>query len=247
MTGSTWIHGRRAVLEALDAGVTARIFIAAAREPSPILQEIESKAEAAGIPVQQVPQAEIARRARGGNAQGVAAEVEIPQPISLRQLRDRITDPAFVLVLDQIQDPHNLGALLRSAEAAGVQGVVLPQRRSVTVTAAVMKTSAGAAARVAVAEEVNLARALTQLRREGIWTVGLDAAGKESFFDLDLTMPLALILGSEGSGLRRLTREQCDFVAYLPMCGSVGSLNVSVAGGVAMYETVRQRSRQSDT
>lgn len=149
--------------------------------------------------------------------------------------------PALVLVLDGVQDPHNLGACLRTADAAGVGAVVLPKSRSVGLTPTVHKVASGAASTVPVYTVTNLARGLQQLKDAGFWLVGLAAEAEAELFDLDLRGSLALVLGGEGGGLRRLSREACDFLARLPMAGSVSSLNVSVAAGVALYEALRQR------
>jgi 23S rRNA (guanosine2251-2'-O)-methyltransferase len=197
------------------------------------------------VPVLEVSLEEINRLAPGQNTQGVAAQVAPPRALDLEwalRLAESRKDAAFLLVLDQIQDPHNLGALMRTADATGVQAVVVPERRNASITGTVVKASAGAASHLPYVEVTNLARALDTIRGSGLWTVGLDGAAEQTVFELDLRMPLALVVGSEGSGLRRLTRERCDFVARLPMLGRVESLNAAVAGSVAMYEILRQRS-----
>jgi 23S rRNA (guanosine2251-2'-O)-methyltransferase len=148
-------------------------------------------------------------------------------------------------MLDQVQDPHNFGALLRSAEATAVHAVVVPERRSAPLAGTVAKTSAGALSLLPILEVNNLVRALDALKRSGIWIIGLDAGAGLSLFDVDLNVPLVLVIGGEGEGLRRLTRERCDLLVRLPMRGSIESLNASVAGAVAMFECVRQRSAAS--
>jgi 23S rRNA (guanosine2251-2'-O)-methyltransferase len=148
---------------------------------------------------------------------------------------------AFILVLDQVQDPHNFGALLRTAEAAGVQAAIVPDRRSAPLSGTVAKTSAGALSHLPILEVKNLVRALDDLRQAGIWVIGLDAAAHVSLFETDLAVPLALVIGGEGEGLRRLTREHCDLLLKLPMRGAIESLNASVAGSIALFEGVRQR------
>jgi len=150
--------------------------------------------------------------------------------------------PPFLLVLDNIQDPHNLGACLRTADAAGVQAVIAPKDRSVRMTKAVRTVACGAAENVPFVQVTNLARLLKQLKKRDVWIVGTSDRAKKSLYELDLTGPLAIVMGSEGKGLRRLTAEKCDFLAHLPMTGSVESLNVSVATGICLYEAVRQRS-----
>jgi 23S rRNA (guanosine2251-2'-O)-methyltransferase len=174
----------------------------------------------------------------------VAAEIDLPKVNGVGELI-RATEHApgapFLLALDRVQDPHNLGALLRTAEAAGVAGMIVPQSRSAALTGTVVKTSAGAAARVPVLSVPNLVRTLDEVKRAGVWTAGLDRDADQTVFEADLTVPLLLVVGGEGEGLRRLTRERCDLLLRLPMAGSIASLNASVAGAIAMYEVVRQR------
>jgi 23S rRNA (guanosine2251-2'-O)-methyltransferase len=159
----------------------------------------------------------------------------------MRNLSQINGDP-LLLVLDGVTDPHNLGACLRAADAAGVHAVIIPKDRSAAVDGVVRKVAAGAAEFVPVASVTNLARALDQLKEQGIWVVGTDGEAAQTLYEADLKRPLALILGAEGSGMRRLTRERCDFVVRIPMAGQVESLNVSVAAGVALFEARRQRS-----
>lgn len=160
------------------------------------------------------------------------------------ELLDRISEsdkPAFLLILDSVQDPHNLGACLRSADGAGVHAVVIPKDRAVPVNDTVRRIACGAAEQVPIAIVTNLARVLDQLKEAGVWIYGTSDQAESVIYDQDLIGPLALVLGAEGEGIRRLTAEKCDFLVKLPMAGSVESLNVSVAAGVAMYEVVRQR------
>lgn len=150
----------------------------------------------------------------------------------------------FLLVLDEVQDPHNLGACLRSADAAGVHGVVAPRDRAVSLTETVINVASGAAGNVPLYQVTNLARTLRDLKEAGVWIVGTADDAKQTLYEIDLSGPICIVMGAEGEGLRRLTRETCDFLAYLPMKGSVECLNVSVATGVCLFEAVRQRSRQ---
>ncbi len=159
----------------------------------------------------------------------------------LLELVRQDSGPALLLIADEIQDPHNLGSLLRTAESAGAHGAVLTQRRSAPLTGVVAKASAGAMFHLPLAPAPNLARTLGDIKQEGIWTVGLAETASQSLYDLDLTVPLALVVGSEGRGLRRLTADTLDIVAALPMKGRISSLNASVAGGIALYEVLRQR------
>ncbi len=159
----------------------------------------------------------------------------------LFSLIEKTTAPPFLLILDNVQDPHNLGACLRSADGAGVQAVIIPKDRSVHLTDTVRSIACGAAEHIPLVEVTNLARVLDQLKDQGVWLVGTADQAPKSLYELDLTGPLALVMGSEGKGLRRLTAEKCDFLASIPMYGKVESLNVSVATGVCLYEAVRQR------
>lgn len=242
MTDSTlWIWGRHPVLEALRGGGVRRVLVAAGRSPSGIIREIATSSAAQGIRVEEVTLAEIERLAGTSQTQGVAAAISPPGEHELRELLSPLHPLGFLLALDQVQDPHNLGALLRTAEAVGVDGVLLPERRSAPLSGAVARTSAGAMHHVRVARAPNLDRALRTARSAGYWIMGLDGAARDTVFDTDLTVPLVLVIGSEGEGLRRLTRERCDVLVRLPMFGQIETLNAAVAGSIAMYEVARQR------
>src|SRR5262249_43193003 len=156
-------------------------------------------------------------------------------------LEHRKSEHLFLVVLDGVEDPHNLGALIRTADGAGVDGVVIPERRAVGVTSTVTKVSAGAAEHMKIARVTNIARALDDLKEQGVWIVGLDERAKQTYDELDYRMDCAIVLGAEGTGLHDLVRRKCDFLVSIPMSGSVPSLNVSVAGGVIMYEVSRKR------
>ncbi len=178
------------------------------------------------------------------NHQGIAAVVSQEKSFNETDLTDLLSrqkEPLFLLILDGIQDPHNLGASLRSADAAGVHAVIAPKDRSVGLNATVRKVACGAADSVPFIQVTNLARTIRQLQERGIWFVGGAAEAKDSLYNAKLTGHLAIVLGSEGSGLRRLTKEHCDFLVNIPMAGSVSSLNVSVAAGIFLFEAVRQR------
>ncbi len=231
------VYGVNAVIEALRSGQVRAVRVTT---DGGRLAEVRRLATAHGVPVARVAVEVLDRVAGGVVHQGVAADVAAPDPLALEELIDQAADPALLLVLDGIEDPQNVGAILRAGDAAGVDGVVRQTRRAAAL-ASVAKTSAGAVAHVKLASVVNIARALTQLQAAGIWTVGLAADGDDIYGDFDLTLPTALVLGSEGQGLRRLVRERCDRVASIPMCGRVNSLNVGVAAGVALFEAVRQR------
>jgi len=234
------IYGINPVREALRAGRVRSLQVAAGGGPR--VRELEEMAAGAGVPVTRVPAHVLDQRSRQGVHQGVAAEIGEAASYSVEELVAGGPAPALVVVLDGIEDPHNLGAILRTADAAGASGVVVQRRRSAARGGAVAKASAGALAHVRMAEVVNIARALEELKAAGVWTVGLAGDGPEPWDRLDLTRPTAVVLGAEGRGLRRLVRERCDLLASIPMQGRVSSLNVSVAAGVVLFEAVRQRS-----
>lgn len=200
--------------------------------------------EARGVRIERVPRRELDRMVDGARHQGIAVEVRGAEMRGERELEDYLTElpaPAFLLVLDGVTDPHNLGACLRSADAAGVQAVILPKDRSVGFTPAVRKVACGAADSLPVFSVTNLARALRTLQDAGIWIYGAAGEAEQTLYDIDFTGSVALVLGAEGGGLRRLTREHCDGLVKIPMAGMVESLNVSVATAVLLYEVVRQR------
>ena len=233
------IYGVHPVLEALRAGSVRRLRVA--DRAGDRLREVIEQAAAAGVRVERVPHDAIDRLAHGATHQGVVADVESERAVGLQELAEG--DAPLIVVLDGIEDPHNLGAILRTADAAGVSGVVVQTRRSALHAGTVAKTSAGALSHVRVAEVVNIARAIEELKELGVWSVGLAGEAGQAYDEVDLTGPTALVMGAEGPGLRRLVKEKCDFLASIPMSGHIGSLNVSVAAGIVLFEAVRQRRR----
>ncbi|HLL56598.1 MAG TPA: 23S rRNA (guanosine(2251)-2'-O)-methyltransferase RlmB [Rubrobacteraceae bacterium] len=229
------IYGVRPVIEALHSD-RREVFevLDAVGEKS-----VASKAAVKRVPVKRVPRQRIEELARGGAHQGVAARVG-PYPYSSLKEILATTEP-LVIVLDSVTDPHNLGAVLRAADGAGASGVVLPKDRAVGVTSAAVKASAGASEHVPVARETNLRRALEKMKEAGMWVYALEEAEATAYTDLELSGPVAFVLGSEGRGIRRLVREGCDGAVSIPMRGAVSSLNVSVAAAVLLYEAMRQR------
>ncbi len=206
------------------------------------MDEAIALARARGVPVDRVEPSVLERMARGGAHQGIAAEVDAPRDFAIADLVAAAAPQApLIVVLDGIEDPHNVGAILRSVDAAGAHGLVRQERHAAALDGVVAKASAGALASVRIATVVNIARAVDELKEEGVWTVGLAAEAADRYDAIDLTMPTAIVLGAEGSGLRRLVRDRCDRLASIPMGGSVASLNVSVAAGVMLFEAVRQR------
>ena len=234
------IYGVNPVLEALRARRVREVRVAG--KVGGRLAEVVALAGQLGVPVRQVPSEALARDSRRGVHQGVMAELDAPPSYSVADLIEGAVGPPLVVVLDGIEDPHNLGAILRTADAAGVDGLVRQTRRSAALGGAAAKASAGAVVHVKIADVVNIARSLQELKALGVWTVGLVADVATRYDAIDFTGPVAIVLGGEGEGLRRLVRERCDFLAAIPMQGRVDSLNVSVAAGVVLFEAVRQRA-----
>ncbi|MBI3049892.1 MAG: 23S rRNA (guanosine(2251)-2'-O)-methyltransferase RlmB [Acidobacteria bacterium] len=236
------IYGINPVLEALRAGRVRELRVGA-REGGR-MQEVLSLASERGVKVSRVPPEALDRDAARGVHQGVVAVIDEARDYSVEELLREAGRPPLLVVLDGIEDPHNLGAILRTAEAAGVDGVVVQSRRSAALGGAAAKASAGAMAYVRIARVVNIARTLNELKAAGVWTVGLAGDAAKSYDAVDFTLPTAIVLGAEGVGLRRLVRERCDVLAAIPMRGHVDSLNVSVAAGVTLFEAVRQRRQR---
>jgi 23S rRNA (guanosine2251-2'-O)-methyltransferase len=236
------LYGKNPVLEALRAGRPARkLVLAHGVQPEPRLQEILDLAAAQGIPVEESPRRRVDDIAHTEHHQGIAGYFHSRPPLTLDDLLARARQPALLLVLDGIQDPQNLGALTRTADAVGADGVVIPKHRAATVTSAAAKASAGATEYVPVASVPNLPYALERMGDAGIWRVGLDAGSTTRYDQVDYTVPVALVVGSEGEGMRPITRRRCDAVVSLPMLGHVESLNAAAAGAVLLYEAARQR------
>ncbi len=236
------LHAVRAVLVRRPKDVL-RLSIAAARDDARV-RELRELASAQGVAPVAASAEALDRETGGGAHQGVVAEVRPSAPLnenSLLDLLTAVTEPALVLVLDGVSDPHNLGACLRTADAAGATAVVAPRDRAASLTPVVRKVAAGAAETVPFAQVTNLARSLRDMKQAGLWIAGTAEDGEKDLYEADLGGPLAIVMGSEGRGLRRLTLECCDFSLRLPMRGAVASLNVSVAAGVALYEALRQR------
>ncbi len=245
MTDETPLFGRNPVLELLRAQsrrVEEIAILAAGRGPA--LTELLALAKARGVKISFRTRDQLTAIAGTPHHQGVVARVAGASYASLEDLLGipaKRGEPAFLLALDQVQDPRNLGAILRSAEATGVHGVIVPKHHSVGLTPAAAKSAMGAAEHIPVARETNLVNALEVLKKEGVWCVGSVPAGGQLPWSLDLSGPLCLVLGGEGEGLRPLVAKSCDFLVSLPMRGQIGSLNVSAAAAVLCYEVLRQR------
>jgi 23S rRNA (guanosine2251-2'-O)-methyltransferase len=240
------VYGVHAV-ESLIANQPGSLVLltVAAGKADPRITSLVEQAESAAIPVKTLPRKDLDRMFPGGRHQGVVATItaetlEMTEK-SLPAFLESLEEPAFLLVLDGVQDPHNLGACLRTADAAGVHAVIMPRDRAVGITPVVHKVASGAVQSVPVFTVTNLARTLRQLKDLGIWIFGASDAAEQLLYSTDLNGPAAFILGSEGKGLRRLTRELCDYLVAIPMAGRVESLNVSVAAGVLLFEARRQR------
>jgi len=243
-----FIYGINAVTQALKARGRAFEWLGVAKDRHDLrLQRILDESRRIGVAVRFVPRAELDRMAGNNAHQGVVA-VTSAKPYS--DLDDVLAAKrgqySLVVVLDGVEDPHNLGAILRTADAAGADGVVIPQRRAAGVTSTVAKVSAGASEHLPIAKVTNIARTLEDLKSKKLWIVGLDERGTQTYDSVDYQMNCAIVLGAEGKGLHELVRKHCDFVVSIPMLGKVPSLNVSVAAGVVLYEVLRQRKMASN-
>ena len=235
------IYGINPVIEALRAGRATAIRVAPRADER--LTAVVRLAEERDVPVRRVTADELDRLVAGARHrhQGVIADVEDATAFSVEDLVIGAKGAALILVLDGIEDPQNVGAILRTVDAAGADGVVRQSRHAARLDGAAAKASAGAVSHVKIAEVVNIARAIEDLKQAGVWTVGLAADAPRRYDEVDLTPPTAVVVGAEGSGLRRLVRERCDWLVSIPMLGHVESLNVSVATGIAVFEAIRQR------
>ena len=237
------IYGIHAVAEALKSRGRGFEYVAISRERHDAkLQRIVEDCRESRVPVRFVSRQDLDRLANRAAHQGVVAVTAAKQYGDLDDLlAHRRGEHSFLIVLDGVEDPHNLGAIIRTADAAGADGIVIPERRAVGVTGTVAKASAGASEHLPIAKVTNVSRAVEELKKQNIWTVGLDERGTQAYDQLDYKMDCALVLGAEGKGLHEQVRRHCDFVVSIPMLGQVPSLNVSVAAGVVMYEIARQR------
>jgi 23S rRNA (guanosine2251-2'-O)-methyltransferase len=237
------IFGINPVLEALKARAVTRLRVSARSDRR--IEEVLARAAKQGIGVERVDAHVLDRAAKGGVHQGVVADVDERRDLTIGDIvraSDASAVPALVVVLDGIEDPHNAGAILRTCNATGVSGVIRQERHSAALDGVVGKASAGALAHARIATVVNIARAIEELKAANVWTIGLAGDAPDLYTDVDWTVPSAIVLGAEGTGLRRLVAERCDRLVRIPMLGAVDSLNVSVAAGVVLYEVVRQRT-----
>lgn len=237
------VAGRNAVIEVLKGNRSVNRLLVANGSAEGSMRELIAVAKEKGINIQFYDRSKLDAMAPGIRHQGVLAQVPPVQYAELEDIlqiaRDR-NEPPFIVLLDELEDPHNLGAILRTADAAGVHGVLIPKHRSCPLSATVAKTSAGAVEHVPVARIGNMVQTIKKLKKEGLWVAAADMDGTD-YYDTDLTGSLLLVIGSEGQGVGRLIKEQCDFVVRIPMVGKINSLNASVAGSILMYEAMKQR------
>lgn len=239
------IIGRNPVAEAIKAGREIDKIMVKKGAPEGSIVPIIKKARAAGIPVIETDKQKLDKLADGGNHQGIVAFCaahDYAEVADILANAEKKGHPPFVIVLDKITDPHNLGSILRTANCAGADGVIIPKRGSVGLNEVTAKTSAGAVEYTPVAKVTNVARTLDELKEKGLWVAGAEAGGS-SMYKTDLSGPIALVIGSEGEGISRLVKEKCDFLCEIPMYGDINSLNASVAAAVLMYEIVRRREK----
>lgn len=243
---SDLLYGRNPVLEALkqERAINKLLVVDTERGLKPITQLARSR----GIPVQKVDRRVLDQLTHQARHQGVLAYVASKEYVALEDLLQLAADrqqPPLLVACDHLEDPHNLGAILRVVDAAGAHGVIIPKARSVSLSAAVAKTSAGAVEFVSVARVPNLSEALRSLKKRGLWAVGLDGEAETEIYDVDWRLPAVLVVGGEGKGLSRLVKENCDILAKIPMAGRINSLNAAVAVSIGLYEAVRQRNVRS--
>ena len=237
------LYGIHAVTEALHSGSSRIEKICVERgQKNPRIREIVGLGREKHVRISFEERAWLDRKAAGQRHQGVLCYIEELPAVEVEEILDTTPSPGLLVILDGIEDPHNLGAILRSAEVSGAGGVVVPQHRSAGLSATAVKASAGAASHIKVARVANTARLVELLKERGYWIVGLDAKSEHRIWETDFLSPTALVLGNEGEGLHRLVREKCDFLVSIPVRGKIQSHNVSVAAGIALYEALRQRT-----
>lgn len=247
-TQHDYVIGKNAVIETLKSDRTLYKLWMAENTGKGQAQQVIELAKAQGIAIQYVPRKKLDQMV-SGNHQGVIAQVAAYNYADVDDLFRKAAEKnelPFFLILDEIEDPHNLGSIMRTADAAGAHGIIIPKRRAVGLTATVAKASTGAIEHVPVARVTNLSRTIDELKDSGVWIVGTDATGQDDYRQMDGNMPLALVIGSEGKGMGRLIKEKCDFLVRLPMTGHVSSLNASVAAALLMYEVLRKRQATGD-
>lgn len=243
--GADKLEGRNSVLEALKSGRSINKIFISKGEREGSIKQIIALAKEKGIVVQEVDRVKLDNMSQTHSHQGVIAFVAVKEYVEvddILQIAQEKGEQPFIILLDEITDPHNLGSILRTANAVGAHGVIIPKRRSIGLTSTVSKASAGAVEYVPVARVTNLGQTIDYLKKQNVWVVGTDLSGKQAFFKSDLKGPVALVIGSEGEGMGKLVSEKCDFIVNIPMKGQISSLNAAVAGAIVMYEILKQRS-----
>ncbi|MCX5750810.1 MAG: 23S rRNA (guanosine(2251)-2'-O)-methyltransferase RlmB [Candidatus Saganbacteria bacterium] len=239
------LQGKNVVLEALRAGQPLReVLLDRTLRRDQVITEIFTLAKSSGIQVYWSDKKNLNCLSKGERHQGAVAQLAGRQYLALEdilEVAEKKGEQPFLLLLDGIEDPHNLGAIIRTADCSGVHGAVIPKRRAVGLTPTVSRTSAGATAYLPVAREANINNVIRSLKEKNVWVVGVEASAKKAYTEADFTMPVALVIGSEGEGLAEQVKKNCDFLISIPMYGHVNSLNASVAAAIVMYEVVRQR------
>lgn len=244
-----FVAGRNSVLEALKSGrAINKILLAKGERNGTVIREIMGLAKSRGFVIQETEAGKLDSIAGGIRHQGVLAlvpPVEYAEMEDIFKKAEDLGEVPFLVLLDELEDPHNVGAILRTADAAGVHGVLIPKRRSCPLSGTVAKTSAGAVEYVPVARIGNIGQTIDQLKKQGMWIVGADMDGEADYYDADLSGPLVIVVGSEGKGLGRLVKERCDFLVKIPMHGKINSLNASVACSLLLYEAEKQRAKKN--
>ncbi|HEX2945047.1 MAG TPA: 23S rRNA (guanosine(2251)-2'-O)-methyltransferase RlmB [Clostridia bacterium] len=239
------LEGRNSVIEALKSGRSINKIFVSKGEREGSVNQIIAMARQNHILIQEVDRGKLDEMSVTHAHQGVialAAAKDYVEVEKILQIAEESGRPPFIIILDELTDPYNLGSILRTANAAGVHGIIIPKRRAIGLTAAVSKASAGAIEYVPVARVTNIVQTIESLKKENIWVVGTDSTGEKAYFESDLAGPVALVIGSEGEGMGKLVRESCDFVVNIPMLGKISSLNAAVAGAIVTYEILRQRN-----
>ena len=244
------IYGKRTVIEALRSGIPVKkLYIFQNMEnKDKFLAEIGNLLNKTGVSPKEVSRRELESISGTIKHQGVVAEFEKKDYVSVDEIlsyAEKKGEKPFILILNGIEDPHNLGAILRSAEGAGVHGVILPKRRSAKINPTVARTSAGAVYHILISIVSNISQTLEKLKSDGVWIVGSDAKAEKMYYELDFNLPIALVIGSEGKGIQNIIEKKCDFMLKIPMCGKIQSLNASVSAGILLYEVLRQRLERS--
>ncbi|ARU61049.1 23S rRNA (guanosine(2251)-2'-O)-methyltransferase RlmB [Tumebacillus avium] len=244
--GNEQVEGRHPVMEALRAGREInKILVAEGAQGS--ITELLGKARSKNIIIQTVPRTKLDQISEGRNHQGIIAYIAAKEYVELDvivQAANNSPRPGLIVVLDEIEDPHNLGSILRTADGVGAHGVIIPKRRAVPLTATVAKASAGAIEHVPVARVANISQTIEQLKKDGYWVVGTDVDGENMYHQVEMTGPTVLVIGNEGKGLGEVVKKRCDYLVRLPMVGQVQSLNAGVATGILLYEVLRQRGEK---